>query len=183
MSRRPSRRSENIALPSDPIENGDTPRKKARRSTKPTKRETEEDEDEENTPATASGVEHEIIKSEAESEEEKAPVARKINSVKGKTTLAKKEKPAAGLKRKAKPEEGEEDDEGAASVKPTKKRKTKEAKAAEAMPAAERTIVSTLRKQMYIGAHVSAAKGMVMATIRSPRTNSCVLGRCPKLDY
>lgn len=156
MSRRPSRRSENIALQSNPVENGDTPQKKPRRSTKPPARETKEGQ--ENTPTTDPRVEHEAIKSEDESEEEKAPAPRKINSVKGKATLAKKEKPPAGPKRKAKSEEEEgEGDE----AKPSKKRKTKEEKAAEAMPAAERTVVGTLRKPMYIGAHVSAAKGMI----------------------
>lgn len=180
MSRRLSHRLENILPQSDTIENGDNLQKKPRRSTKPTRRKTEEDE--ENQPTTDPRVEYEIIKSEDESAEEKAPVPRKINSVKGKATLAKKEKPVAGSKRKAKPEEGEED-ESAVSAKPTKKRKTKEEKAAEAMPAAERTAVSTLGKALYIGAHVSAAKGMMMTTIRSPHPNSRVLGRCPKFNH
>lgn len=40
-----------------------------------------------------------------------------------------------------------------------KKRKTKEEKEAEAMPLAARTAVSSLKKAMYIGAHVSGAGG------------------------
>ncbi|PNY24456.1 DNA-(Apurinic or apyrimidinic site) lyase [Tolypocladium capitatum] len=41
-----------------------------------------------------------------------------------------------------------------------KKRKTKAAKDADSMPLAERTAVSSLKKAMYIGAHVSAAGGV-----------------------
>ncbi len=48
----------------------------------------------------------------------------------------------------------------AAPVKPAKKRKTAKAKDEDAMPLADRTAVSFLKKGMYIGAHVSAAGGM-----------------------
>jgi AP endonuclease-1 len=59
-------------------------------------------------------------------------------------------------KRKAKTED---DEDGAAEKKATKKRKTKEEKEAEAMPLAARTVVGTLKKALYIGAHVSGAGG------------------------
>lgn len=52
----------------------------------------------------------------------------------------------------------------AAPAKPAKKRKTTKAKDEDAMPLADRTAVSSLKKGMYIGAHVSAAGG----TFRSP---------------
>jgi AP endonuclease-1 len=41
-----------------------------------------------------------------------------------------------------------------------RKRKTKEEKEAEAMPLAARTAVNTLKKAMYLGAHISAAGGV-----------------------
>ncbi|KAK3192820.1 DNA-(apurinic or apyrimidinic site) lyase [Lecanicillium sp. MT-2017a] len=48
----------------------------------------------------------------------------------------------------------------AAPAKPAKKRKTTKAKDEDAMPLADRTAVSSLKKFMYIGAHVSAAGGV-----------------------
>ena len=62
-----------------------------------------------------------------------------------------KRKPAAD------PEIGSEEEE----KKPeAKKRKTKAGKAADSMPLAARTPVASLKKAMYIGAHVSTAGGM-----------------------
>jgi AP endonuclease-1 len=58
-------------------------------------------------------------------------------------------------KRKAEVDEVEQE----VDVKKVKKRKTKEEKAAEAMPLAARTPIQTLKKAMYIGAHVSGAGG------------------------
>ncbi|OAA64062.1 DNA-(apurinic or apyrimidinic site) lyase [Cordyceps fumosorosea ARSEF 2679] len=58
-------------------------------------------------------------------------------------------------------------DEGAEEAKPeatkpqqTKKRKTTKTNDQDAMPLADRTAVSSLKKAMYIGAHVSAAGGV-----------------------
>ncbi|KAH7136618.1 apurinic endonuclease [Dactylonectria macrodidyma] len=66
-----------------------------------------------------------------------------------------KSKPA--VKRKAEPES--EDEAPAPAPKTAKKRKTK-AKDEDAMPLADRTAVPSLKKAMYIGAHVSAAGGV-----------------------
>lgn len=53
----------------------------------------------------------------------------------------------------------EADDEDVEEKKPSKKRKTKEEKAAEAMPLAARAAVGTLKHAMHVGAHVSGAGG------------------------
>ncbi|KAH8735397.1 xylose isomerase-like protein [Ilyonectria robusta] len=63
----------------------------------------------------------------------------------------------AAVKRKAEPEP--ENEAPAPATKATKKRKTK-AKDEDAMPLADRTAVPSLKKAMYIGAHVSAAGGV-----------------------
>lgn len=86
----------------------------------------------------------------------------KINSVKSKVefegaqNLQQKKTPG---KRKAKTKD---DDDDADETKAPKKRKTKskEEKEAEAMPLAARTLVGSLKKAMYIGAHVSGAGGV-----------------------
>lgn len=81
----------------------------------------------------------------------KAVIAKKAVTVTKKTTT---------VKRKLKDEgEEEEDEEGITEKKVTKKRKTKEEKDAETMPLVDRTLVSTLKKAVHIGAHVSAAGG------------------------
>jgi AP endonuclease 1 len=48
----------------------------------------------------------------------------------------------------------------AEDAKPVKKRKTAKEKALDTMPLAQRTLVSTLKKAMHIGAHVSSAGGV-----------------------
>ncbi|RYP17232.1 hypothetical protein DL765_004617 [Monosporascus sp. GIB2] len=48
----------------------------------------------------------------------------------------------------------------AEEAKPKKKRKSAKGKAEEAIPLAKRTAVSSLKKSMYIGAHVSSAGGV-----------------------
>jgi AP endonuclease-1 len=70
---------------------------------------------------------------------------------------APKTKAIANTKRKVKVDE--ENIQDIDEKKVTKKRKTKEDKEAESMPLAARTSISTLKKAMYIGAHVSAAGG------------------------
>ncbi|KAF7535454.1 hypothetical protein G7Z17_g13200 [Cylindrodendrum hubeiense] len=65
--------------------------------------------------------------------------------------------PKPAVKRKAEPEP--EPKESAPATKTVKKRKTK-AKDEDAMPLADRTAVPSLKKAMYIGAHVSAAGGV-----------------------
>lgn len=90
-------------------------------------------------------------------------------------TKVKTPAPTAGSKRKAakKEESDQEDDEEHHECdshgeeepeevkKPApKKRKTKKDKEDDMAPLAERTAVSSLKKAMYIGAHVSAAGGM-----------------------
>lgn len=79
---------------------------------------------------------------------------------------------ATGKKRKAAPvkkEEEEEElgcdshaenaDEEEGDKPQPKKRKTKKEKEDEAMPLAERTAIASLKRAMYIGAHVSGAGG------------------------
>lgn len=77
-----------------------------------------------------------------------------------KSTAASKTKVA---KRKATKAVLEEEHEAAAVVedeaKPTKKRKTTKNKVEDTTPLAERTDISSLKKSMYIGAHVSSAGG------------------------
>jgi AP endonuclease-1 len=101
----------------------------------------------------------EIKYEEEEEDSEEETFKPNINRVKAKTVV-KEETPKpkkAPAKRKAKAED--EEDENADDTKFKKKRKTKEEKEAEAMPLAARTVVSTLKKAMHIGAHVSAAGG------------------------
>jgi len=105
--------------------------------------------------------EEEEEKEEEAIENPKTPVKRKINSVKGKATIeaeksANEKKAPAKRKTKAEEQDGDEAD----AAKPKKKRKTKEEKEAEAMPILPRTAVSSLKKAMHIGAHVSGAGGM-----------------------
>lgn len=97
-------------------------------------------------------------------------------TVNGKTEVAKPSKPTTAKrkgvhqdddispppKRKIKAEEEDSHDEKTitkAAKKPVKKRKTKEETENDAMPVAARTAVATLKRKMYIGAHISAAGG------------------------
>ncbi|OBT61689.1 hypothetical protein VE03_09401 [Pseudogymnoascus sp. 23342-1-I1] len=103
---------------------------------------------------------------------ESAPTA-----VNGKIAAAKSTKPTAAAKRKSAQEaeispppikrkikdEDSEDDEKTVekpAKKPVKKRKTKEEAENDGMPLAARTAVATLKRKMYIGAHISAAGGV-----------------------
>ena len=76
---------------------------------------------------------------------------------------------AAKLAAKPAPKRKAERDD-AAELQPTvaasqpKKRKTATAKDEDTMPLADRTAISSLTKAMYIGAHVSAAGGMLPIT-------------------
>ncbi|KAF3806675.1 DNA-(apurinic or apyrimidinic site) lyase 1 [Colletotrichum gloeosporioides] len=92
----------------------------------------------------------------------------KANGSKSATTTAAKTKttaaPKAAPKRKVESEDEHEECGSCAEEeeKPAKKRKTAakgKAKKEDDMPLAERTAVSSLKKAMYIGAHVSAAGG------------------------
>ncbi|KAH7160133.1 xylose isomerase-like protein [Dactylonectria estremocensis] len=67
--------------------------------------------------------------------------------------------PKTAKKRKAEPRLEDEDQVPAPAPKTVKKRKTK-AKDGDAMPLVDRTAVPSLKKAMYIGAHVSAAGGV-----------------------
>lgn len=68
----------------------------------------------------------------------------------------KKPSPKKRKTKKVKEEEEEEEEKGKPSPK---KRKTKKEKEDEMAPLAARTAVTSLKKAMYIGAHVSAAGG------------------------
>lgn len=95
-----------------------------------------------------------------EGEEEKKaidiPKTVKIVNMQKEAAVVTKNKAPVKRKLKEEEDEGEEDKE---EKKTTKKRKTKEEKEAETMPLAERTLVSTLKKAVHIGAHVSGAGG------------------------
>lgn len=84
---------------------------------------------------------------------------------------------AAAPKRKADPEPP-------AAQAPTaaKKRKTK-AKDEGSAPAAERTAVSSLKKPMYIGAHISAAGGMCRGSLPCPRGFANEICRCSERHH
>lgn len=73
------------------------------------------------------------------------------------------EKPKGPGGKRQKVEVDENSDGEIEGKKDKKKRKTKEEKESEAMPLAARTAVGSLKKAMYIGAHVSGAGG----TLRS----------------
>jgi AP endonuclease 1 len=111
--------------------------------------------------STRKKIKKEVELDEEVDDTEEPPLVPKINRVKAKTVVKEEEtqKPKkAPAKRKVKTEEDEDEDADDTKVK--KKRKTKEEKEAEAMPLAARTVISTLKKAMHIGAHVSAAGGM-----------------------
>ena len=111
-------------------------------------------------------IKKEVDIDEEEDDTQETPVVPKINRVKSKTVVKEEteQKPKkTPAKRKAKTEEDEDD---ADDTKVKKKRKTKEEKEAEAMPLATRTVVSTLKQAMHIGAHVSAAGGMCLKHLK-----------------
>lgn len=115
-------------------------------------------------------------------------VEKKSDKVNGAAKKTKAKAPAAaarttGRKRKAVKEEetdgkdadedhecdshGEEAEEAKKPVPKKRKTAKKENKDEDMAPLAERTAVSSLKKAMYIGAHVSAAGGMSSITLRS----------------
>ncbi|KAI0842165.1 AP endonuclease [Hypoxylon sp. FL0890] len=71
------------------------------------------------------------------------------------------EEPKSAKKRKANKGDAEDDEEPAVEQpKTAKKRKAAKAKTEDLMALAKRTIINTLKKSMYIGAHVSSAGGV-----------------------
>lgn len=111
-----------------------------------------------------------VAKEESEEEEEfvgspKASVTKiKINRVKSTVVVQEKPKPKSAKRKSAE----DDDDEDADDKKVKKKRKTKEEKEAEAMPLAARTAIGTLKRAMFIGAHVSGAGGMFALNLSPP---------------
>lgn len=102
-----------------------------------------------------------------EDEDEEEPIALPSQATEGREAIVSKEevvvvtKQKSSVKRKLKDEDEDEGkEEPTAGKKVTKKRKTKEEKEAETMPLAERTLVSTLKQAIHIGAHVSGAGGV-----------------------
>ncbi|POR35366.1 DNA-(Apurinic or apyrimidinic site) lyase 1 [Tolypocladium paradoxum] len=87
------------------------------------------------------------------------------------TKAASKANAGVAPKRKAEPEPEANGEDVVEAPKAAKKRKTRAAKEAETMPLAERTAVSSLKKAMYIGAHVSAAGG-----VQNSITNAVQIG-------
>ncbi|KAI7781157.1 dna-(apurinic or apyrimidinic site) lyase 1 [Diaporthe eres] len=113
--------------------------------------------------ATAVKVEKEVVQ-----KVNGAAAKAKAKVTKTKAEAVTPKKKTAGKKRKAADDTEDEDHECDShneaeqdeKEKPgPKKRKTKKEKEAEAMPLAARTAVSSLKRAMYIGAHVSGAGG------------------------
>ena len=132
--------------------------KKAKRSAK-LKEEKEEEEDEEASNSHPAQVTPKKSKRKAEPKEEELVPGRDESSKDLQTSLAKRKSKAA-IKQEPL-DVGDEEDrdstegESAKPKKAKRKRKTKEEKEAEAMPIAARTT----GLKMFIGAHVSSAKG------------------------
>lgn len=123
-------------------------------------------------------------------EEDDKPVAKP--SVAGKA-LGSLKSAAAKLAAKPAPKRKAESDD-AAELQPKvaasqpKKRKTEKAKDEDTMPLADRTAVSSLKKAMFIGAHVSAAGGMLpMSASRCASTKTkrelSLPSRCQQFRY
>jgi AP endonuclease-1 len=99
---------------------------------------------------------------EPRSSSKSAPIKKLAEKVKAKVTgkrKAESEPEPNGIGKASKAIKKEEEDEVREVVKPAKKRKTKAKEEENGMPLAERTAVASLKKAMYIGAHVSAAGG------------------------
>ena len=101
------------------------------------------------------------------------------------TTLSQVSVKTKTSKRKVKEEEREEEDYGNQEAQP-KKRKTTKGKAGkkdDAMsPLAARTVVMSLKKAMYIGAHVSSAGGRASSQpVPPPRNCSLCVAPCSAL--
>ena len=100
--------------------------------------------------------------------------AREASSTK-KEGVGREDEDRIGNKRKK-----EAGDEVETPVKVKRKRKTKEEKEAEAMPLASRT----LGLKLHIGAHVSSAKGLLVASIYAlPHTEILVRSRNPQCRH
>jgi AP endonuclease-1 len=163
MSRRSSRKSDNPNLENGTGESDVTAIATPKKGRKAVKAEAVEVVAKvENTPkkSTKKKVKAEESDEEIEEAPKESPARIKINKVKAKAVLEAEKEPnkpkKAPAKRKAK---NDGDEEEADDTKTKKKRKTKEEKEAEAMPLAARTVTGTLKKAMYIGAHVSGAGG------------------------
>ncbi|KAG9237487.1 xylose isomerase-like protein [Amylocarpus encephaloides] len=163
MPRRLSRKSENMNISEKDVDYIAASTSAPKKGRKAVKVESEAEEVKEHVESKQPPSARKKAKIEPDSEGEVVAPARMTNSVKGKRSLETEEaaKPKqASAKRKAKDESGDSDEEAGDDSKTKKKRKTKEEKEAESMPLAARTSISTLRKAMHIGAHVSAAKGV-----------------------
>jgi hypothetical protein len=112
-----------------------------------------------------------INSEQSRSNEEDATDAELTNSISPKKAKAKRkieaeeqieqESSEKKIKKegKRKAEKDETIEEDAVTKKVKRKRKTKEEKEAETMPLAARTSIQTLKRPIYIGAHISAAGG------------------------
>ncbi|PVH76606.1 AP endonuclease [Cadophora sp. DSE1049] len=159
MSRRSSRKTENLSLDA---ESSVTPSATPKKGRKVVKVETTELVAQ--TAKSSTKTAKRIVKAEVQSDEEadeasSSPAKTKKTTVKAETVVEETAaKPKKAVKRKVKDENGENEDPE--NNKSKKKRKTKEEKEAETMPIAARTAVASLKSAMHIGAHVSAAGGV-----------------------
>ncbi|ESZ90838.1 hypothetical protein SBOR_8783 [Sclerotinia borealis F-4128] len=142
------------------------PKKAAAKQSKRKKYSTKEDGDEkdERTAGYLAALEDNLENAGGIDEDDEAVVSpnpatkgAKAIAVDKKATAVTKKAP---VKRKLKDEDEDEEDGTVAEKKVTKKRKTQNEKDAKIMPLADRTLVSTLKKAVHIGAHVSAAGGV-----------------------
>lgn len=156
MSRRSSRKAENISLETEPSVPPSVTPKKGRKFVK-----VETTEVVAQNAKSSTKVAKRTVKAEVQSDEE-GPSPAKVNKTKVKSETVVEEqtaRPKKAVKRKVKDEDEDEDGDQDTN-KTKKKRKTKEEKEAEAMPIAARTAVASLKSAMHIGAHVSGAGGM-----------------------
>ncbi|KAK0108505.1 hypothetical protein ONS95_003309 [Cadophora gregata] len=159
MSRRSSRKTENLSLDPESLTTRSAIPKRGRKVVKVETTEVAAQVAKSSTKTTKRTVKAEIHSDEEAEQEAPSPTKIKTTKVKAETVVEEKvTKPKKVVKRKVKDEYDENEDPE--DNKSKKKRKTKEEKEAEAMPLATRTAVGGLKSAMHIGAHVSAAGGV-----------------------
>ncbi|KAG4425888.1 hypothetical protein IFR04_001095 [Cadophora malorum] len=160
MSRRSSRKTENISLETEPSVAPSATPKKGRKIVKVETTEVVAQNAKPSTKTAKRTVKAEVQSDQEANEEGPSPAKAKKTKVKAETVVEEKAaRPKKVAKRKVKDEDEDEDGDQDAN-KTKKKRKTKEEKEAETMPLAARTTVTSLKSAMHIGAHVSGAGGV-----------------------
>lgn len=160
MSRRSSRKTDNIPFDIEPPAVQSATPKKGRKAAKVENTELSAKPSTKTAKKATKAVKAEIQSDDEAGEETVSLPKPKITKVKvEKAAEEKAPKPKKAAKRKVKDEDDENEEPDEKTVK--KKRKTKEEKEAETVPLAARTAVTNLKSAMHIGAHVSGAGGML----------------------